>query len=282
MVGAQQYGYHATRVTVDPAAWDAWQRYDQALFTLAAQSGAPERLDPTYGRLPSTAIRIALLLCIAEWAQGPEATRTPPVLRLAHWVAAQEIVERWRHDAHRVLATALRDEKAAGLAKYVERLVQLLMEKGGRVNRGEAQRSLNWTKAVLDEVLTAGSGRVRQVQEETGGRPAEVLELVVDAGTKVTGPEAFSAFSRTSQLPISQPEAEESQPDHAPDGPKAQPAAGTKGTKGGADSRTPDISAFSREVDVPESADRGGGQISEKTTGTKGTKPHTDWMEAVR
>ena len=86
---------------VEPEAWRAWLRYDAAVFALVRAGRTPERLDPTYGRLPTAAIRLALTLAAAEWAlDGGPASGLAPLVERRHWAAAQEIAERWRHHAH--------------------------------------------------------------------------------------------------------------------------------------------------------------------------------------
>ncbi|CAA9293272.1 MAG: hypothetical protein AVDCRST_MAG77-4942 [uncultured Chloroflexi bacterium] len=68
IVGARQTGYAALQVRLTRDAWKAWKRYDAAMFSLTGRPEASERLDATYGRLPSAAIRVALALAAAEWA----------------------------------------------------------------------------------------------------------------------------------------------------------------------------------------------------------------------
>jgi hypothetical protein len=178
IVGAVQEGPDALPFRVEPDAWGAWRAYDRALFGLAGRARAPERLDATYGRLPSAAIRVALALAAAEWALagGPDGGRAPAVA-LRHWAAAQEVAERWRRDAHAVLAAALRDEDGDATALAAARLVAALGQAGGRLARREALRRLRCTTAQLDGALRAAEGRVRERRTTTGGRPAEWLEL---------------------------------------------------------------------------------------------------------
>jgi hypothetical protein len=60
--------------TIAREAWQAWRRYDAALFGIVQGNQTPERLDPTYGRLPTSAMRLALTLAAVDWAlQGGSA-----------------------------------------------------------------------------------------------------------------------------------------------------------------------------------------------------------------
>ena len=144
----------------------------------AARARTPERLDPTYGRLPTAAIRLALTLAAAEWAlDGGPASGLAPLVERRHWAAAQEIAERWRHHAHAVLARALREEAADDAATAAARLVRFLAKAGGRLGRGDLQRGLHLSSAELDAALAAAGARVRAWETRHGraagavGRP---------------------------------------------------------------------------------------------------------------
>lgn len=199
IAGAIQEGYGALQCRVDRDAREAWRRYDQALFGLAGRPEAKERLDPTYGRLPSAAIRMALILAATEWAQEVRRTgvisSTVPTVTLGHWAAAQEIAERWRRDAHAILAAALREEDGDVTTAAATRLMTALSQEGGRLSRRDALRRLHCTAAHLDSAIQAAGGRVRDVKQETGGRPAEWLELTPDAAQ----PPAMSETDSTAE-----------------------------------------------------------------------------------
>jgi hypothetical protein len=199
IVGAKQLGYAARQATITEEAWQAWERYAYALFTLAESKTANERLDPTYGRLPSAAIRVALTLAVTEWALSSDDRQARICVEMRHWAAAQQIAERWRYATHRVLATALLSEDAESQAKQLDRLVSVLGEQGGRSKRGDIQRRLNWTSEQLTRAIIASGGRVVERSEKTKGRPAEWVELaaipVSPEPTGLSGSKAdFSAF----------------------------------------------------------------------------------------
>ena len=178
IVGAAQEGYGAVAFAVEPEAWRAWRRYDAALFGLVRRGATPERLDPTYGRLPTTAIRLALTLAAAEWTlDGGPASGLAPLVERRHWAAAQEVAERWRRHTHAVLARALREEAADDAATAAARLVRFLAKAGGRLRRGDLQRGLNLASAELDAALAAAGARVRAWEERTRGQPARWVAL---------------------------------------------------------------------------------------------------------
>ncbi|MBI2760051.1 MAG: DUF3987 domain-containing protein [Chloroflexi bacterium] len=181
IVGAVQVGYGALPARVQPEVRAAWEAYDRALHTLAARPEHPERLDATYGRLSSTAIRIALTLAAIEWALADARAGNQPVVRIGHWAAAQQIAERWRTDAHAILAAALRDEGYESATTDAERLGQLLTRQD-RMLRGVVLQTLHWTAARLDAAIVAATGRVMAKEEKSGGRPRIWLSVASDAG----------------------------------------------------------------------------------------------------
>jgi hypothetical protein len=181
ITGVDQTAATPISATFAPAAWAAYERYDHALFDLAKGPDFPERLDPTYGRLPTLAVRLALALACCSWAQSDAAARSDvPTIELGHVAAAQAIVERWRHDAHRILASALEDEAQEASAADSDRLIAFLEESGPTV-RSLVLQGLRWKATRLDLALSAAAGRVQETTRATGGRPATALEIVPTA-----------------------------------------------------------------------------------------------------
>jgi hypothetical protein len=198
IVGATQYGYSAIPARMTPAAEAAYRTYDRALYELAARPEHPERMDPTYGRLPSLAVRLALTLATSAWAMAGRSE--PPTLDLGHWAAAQQITERWRADGHRILAAALdADAQEAGQSD-VETLIDLLGRRG-RQKRGEVLRALNWSATRLSLAVSGSGGRVVEMQEPTGGRPAVWLMLAGHANTGASPKAADGDLGGTSAEP---------------------------------------------------------------------------------
>ncbi len=224
IVGATQARASALKAHVTEDAWEAWQRYDRALFGLAVQQlGTSGRLRPTYGRLPTLAVRVALTFAASEWALVANPAQEPvPTLELRHWAAAQEIAERWRTGAHAILAAALRGASEDERLDDASRLIRALQLAGGFMRRGEALRRLGWDKERLDGALEAAGEHVQEhrVRREEGGRPAEWLAL--------PGVE-FARFSRFSSQGPDEPIAPHMPPQTKPTKPSKPPEYGEHG-----------------------------------------------------
>lgn len=179
IIGARQLRYRPIAVEMTGEAWGAFERYDRALFTMAAEAETNERLDPSYGRLPGLAGRVAVALATSEWAFQDEAARpAQPVLALGHWAAAQEMTERWRQSAHRILAAALRSEDATSRNRDLERVLRLLARAKEPVNRGDVLQPLKLRSTELDALIEASGGQIVETTgESTGGRKPRFLEL---------------------------------------------------------------------------------------------------------
>lgn len=105
----------ATCLTVAREAWQAWQTYRKALEFDAipddGESAVPDQLAATYIRLPGVAMRIAILLAVADAADA----KTPAAqvtIGLAHYARAQRITERYRATLHSFYAANVRTEES--------------------------------------------------------------------------------------------------------------------------------------------------------------------------
>ena len=95
-------------VEIGDAALDAFNGYADALHNATGPTaGLDERLRGVYGRLPVQALKIAMVLRLADWAVDE---KDSPVIGLGHWTRAQGIAEKWRGSAHRLLADLNRSQ----------------------------------------------------------------------------------------------------------------------------------------------------------------------------
>ncbi|MBV9581451.1 MAG: DUF3987 domain-containing protein, partial [Chloroflexi bacterium] len=90
---------HALKVRLDQAAYDLWAPYSKALTYDLLGGGLDERLYAAYGRLPTQALKVAIILAALDWGDR-EAT---PHIKPAHMARAVMITESWRASFHRLL-----------------------------------------------------------------------------------------------------------------------------------------------------------------------------------
>jgi DNA polymerase I-like protein with 3'-5' exonuclease and polymerase domains len=108
IVGATQLGYEPVAVAFSPEARCRSDAYARALFDLYTAPGFPDRLTPTYGRLPELAGRVAVALAVSERILTRD-TVDGAVIGSGHWGAAQLLAEDWRAAVHEALADVVRD-----------------------------------------------------------------------------------------------------------------------------------------------------------------------------
>ena len=93
-------------VTMTEDAREAWRRYNRAVtYDLLRDGQVETKLNGSYGRLPSHALKVSTILAALEWAQEPGGTLAPRIQR-EHMTRALGIVETWRASAHRALSLA--------------------------------------------------------------------------------------------------------------------------------------------------------------------------------
>lgn len=160
-------------VILDAEAFAAWQRYDRALtFDLLTRSDKPDsRLWGNYGRFPTLALKVAMIVAALDWAMGDE---REPRVTLAHWARAQLITERWRESAHRLLETLSRNVEENGMEDRVIRLLAKADSNGLTIR--EVYRVLHCTRNQMEPIF---SGLVRDgLAERISGPKAERYRLV--------------------------------------------------------------------------------------------------------
>lgn len=152
----------AITVTLGPGVREAWERYDEAV-TYDLLTLVDERLRGTYGRLPTQALKVAMLLAAVDWA----AAAGSPCIELPHLARAIAIVEEWRASAHRALALTTREASSP----LRERLLGVLERAG---TRGETTRDLGRLMRGVDrgEVETMLGRLVRDREVESIEQPS--------------------------------------------------------------------------------------------------------------
>jgi hypothetical protein len=96
----------ALAITLGSGVREVWGQYNKAVGFDLITPGLDPRLHGTYGRLPTQALKVAIILATMDWSDKAPA----PHIELPHLVRAVRIAEEWRVSAHRVLAQASRSD----------------------------------------------------------------------------------------------------------------------------------------------------------------------------
>ncbi|MCD6552442.1 MAG: DUF3987 domain-containing protein [Anaerolineae bacterium] len=144
-------------IAIDREAYERWEAYDRAAtFDMLTGENAPDgRLSGVYARLPTQALKVAMILAALDWADGYMET---PRITLAHWARGQMIAEEWRYSAHRLLV--LVNDRADD--EREERIIRVLRRGGetgltarevGQLIRGVNRNNI---EPVLENLVTDG------------------------------------------------------------------------------------------------------------------------------
>lgn len=139
-------------VAIDDEALRLANSYNVSLtYDILANADRPdERLEGSYGRLPTMAWRVALILAALDWAEERGALR----VTVAHWARAQQIAESWRASAHRALAALVEDEAAAENAAIEDRILRYINGAGPHgVRMRDIYRALSLRRETAEAVV---------------------------------------------------------------------------------------------------------------------------------
>ena len=156
-------------VEIESRAFEAWQLYDKALaYDLLTGDEKPDtRLWGAYGRLPTQALKVALILAALDWAAGPQRR---PCITAAHWARGQMVAEKWRASAHRVLGILTGDRAEQEQEDRILRVLRRADREG--LTAREVGQMLNCRRRDIEPLL---EDLVKD----------EILETHVPAGKKV-------------------------------------------------------------------------------------------------
>ena len=121
----------ALTMTLGADVFDTWRRYSKALSYDLLTDELDTRLHGTYGRLPTHALKVAMILAALDWPKDTNAPR----IELAHLARAVTICEEWRASAHRALALVTTTE-------YEKLRLQILKQVSKREPEGVSMRDL--------------------------------------------------------------------------------------------------------------------------------------------
>jgi len=129
------------------------------------------RLYGTYGRLPTQALKIAMILAALDWGNG-----NAPRIEAPHMARAISIAEAWRASAHRVISVAT-DSVFDRERQRVLRVVSQF-EPGGAtmrdIYRAMQDKKPSEIEFIVIEMVTAGElEEIETPLGKKGGRPTK-------------------------------------------------------------------------------------------------------------
>lgn len=162
---------------IDPIAFHAWQVYSRATsFDLLVANNVEDLLAGSYGHAATQALKIAMILAAMD------TTHLPVRIQPCHFARAQQVVENWRAQLHRIWS----DYTQTAESQLSDRLYELLSNArpAGLATRELCRRTHRPSKEVTDAlVLLEGAARVRQqIDQRPSGHT--VTLWVADEGTQ--------------------------------------------------------------------------------------------------
>ncbi len=152
----------------------AWRAYARAMIRdiLTSPEAPDKRLWGVYGRLPSQAFKVAVILATLDWAEGDG--DSVPIVSLAHWARGQTIAETWRASAHRLL-DSLSNRRVIEEHNKEDRILQMILTAGtGGITARNIYRTLGLRRAEFD-LAVAGlvrDGLIREVEIKPARGPS--------------------------------------------------------------------------------------------------------------
>lgn len=166
----------ALEVEIEPDAARHWAKYNKALSYDLQTEELDERFQGTYGRLPTQALKVAILLAALDWHNEMPA----PVIEERHLLRALETVEQWRESVHRAItltASDVQDRVAARILRYV-------VESGANgVTKRDIRRKMRDvnTRKIEDGVdQLVNFGEIEAVEHKTAGRSKVVYLRITE------------------------------------------------------------------------------------------------------
>lgn len=126
-----------------------WDAYHAGVWQLLNKRAVPEKLYACYGRLATTAIKIATLLAASDWVDMAEGN--PLIIRPGHWARAQLMTEEYRASLHRLIEDA--SHPIADEDQEIAEKVAARVKAGRRNSRRELAQDLHMTAGVQRDRL---------------------------------------------------------------------------------------------------------------------------------
>lgn len=159
------------RWAIDVQPYKHFINYAKALRAMTAEyTGLDDRLRALYGRHPTKALKIAIILAALDWITDGNQDR--PHICEPHWFRAQQIAEEWRASAHR----CLKEMSTSAFNEAEVRVRYILGRFPQGITRMDLYRKSDLSARQLDDVLAAliEAGEVEEKVLATRGRMAKL------------------------------------------------------------------------------------------------------------
>jgi hypothetical protein len=160
----------ALEVTLAPDVQAIWSRYNKALSHDLLTEDLPEQLHGTYGRLPTQALKVAMILSALDWDNQPA-----PRIEISHISRAIEITESWRESAHRAIVTASEAETGRTFQRITRLVAKYEGEKGATLRdiyKAMKDKKPSEVEFAIQDMLRVGLLEEVVEERKTAGRPA--------------------------------------------------------------------------------------------------------------
>lgn len=170
----EQIVYYAS---MTDAARAAFRSYRKAM-TEMVDADLDVRLHGNYGRLPTQALKVALILACSEWAAAND-PQSRPVITLGCWARAQEIVESWRASVHRLLPVLSESLDS----RTQTRVLSVLNNAPGGMTLRDISRSIGVSvkhlNSAMDVLVESGLVEAIDFKNPAGGAKTKIYQKVV-------------------------------------------------------------------------------------------------------
>jgi hypothetical protein len=162
-------------VTMGDGVFDVWSKYNQALSYDLLNETLPQQLWGSYGRLPTHALKFAMILAALDWQNDPV-----PKITLPHMTQALTIAEGWRSSVHRAFDSITE----SNFTRISNRMIKVISKFPCGVSQRDICRAMRDKKPAdiqnaLDEMITAGMiEEVPTANNGKKGRPTNKYTLV--------------------------------------------------------------------------------------------------------
>lgn len=165
-------------VDIDDKAREQWDTYNKWCSYDCLGDGLDQRLYGTYGRLPTQALKVSLLLAAMDWPSDWDA----PYITAEHLARAIALVEQWRLGAHQALVVATRTEADVLAQRVTKQLAKAGTEGSTMRDLARNLRDVNRSALLLTVEQMVKTKEVEKIvhKSENGGRATEVYRLVTE------------------------------------------------------------------------------------------------------